>query len=643
MIDVIKNFGYCRVAAVSPILKLAEPLYNADKIAALIKQLEKKQVEIVCFPELALTGYTCEDLFHQQYLWEDVLKGLSYILRTTQHSPLIASFGLPIKADDGKLYNCAITIRQGQILGIYPKKYLPNYNEFYEMRFFTSGINSKATFTFMEKVYPLQDSVFNIIDGVKRYGIGVSICEDDWAPHQNSIDLALSGATILLNLSASNELVSKSIYRKDLIQQLSGRTNSIYIYASTGANESVKDTVFGGHCFIYENGTLIAENKRFLLDEDSVIITDVDLQKIEHERTVNTTFGVSKPKNAIQVMNFNDSKTKPFSELLRTYNANPFLNSQGLLDKERSEEIFEILSTGLAKTMRDTGIHKFVMGLSGGMDSTLVSLIAREALIKLKKPTTDLITISMPGFGTSQRTKNQSENLAKILGSTFFEIDIKKAVSQHFADIQHPDGLYDITYENAQARERTQIILDMANKHNGMMVGSSSLSEIACGFATFGGDSISHVNPIGSCPKSLSRHLIQFYADNHLEFNDILKQVLETKISPELLPNPDGKEIIQSSEAFLGDYNIIDFILYHQIKNGFSKEKIKFLLKHVYKNTDNEKYTPTYLDEVVDRYFNRFYKNQFKRTMMPQSFKIGVSLSPRSDWRMPDLVKYQRR
>lgn len=637
----INKFGFIKVKAVSPELYLADVQSNVNKSFFEIKKAYEEQVSVVVFPELNLTGYTCDDLFHQQYLLDESKNGLIELLKKTKYLDIIAIVGIPYQMPDGRLYNCAFILHKGNILGGTLKKYLPNYLEFYDQRFFSSGMNKQYDLSIDGQSVLVGNQIYRFSDNNKiLFSLGVSICEDDWGPRQNAEDLALNGADLIVNLSASNELVSKADYRKEMLSQLSGRLHCGYVYASSGANESNKDTIFGGHCLIFENGNLLSESERFNLNKTQFAISDIDLEKLAKERRTNTTFCNTKP---IENYLIKDYKHSPNTEKLsRTYLKNPFVPSEDeKIMNLRSEEIFSILSTGLARTIKGSGLNKILLGLSGGMDSTLVALIAVRALEKLNLPSKNLIAVSMPGFGTSNRTKNQSRDLANALNISFLEIDIKKSVSQHFQDIKHPENLYDVTFENAQARERTQILFDLANKNNGFMVSGSSLSEIAIGWSTFGGDSISNYNVLGSCPKSLSKYLIKYESFRNENLKNVLLRVLDTKISPELIPGENKEDVHQSSEESVGNYDIIDFCIYHQIKNGFSKDKIKFLINYAYEKDGAKEFTQEYLNKVVDNYFYRFYKNQFKRTMMPQSIKLGVSLSPRSDWRMPDLTSYK--
>ena len=637
--ELINQYGFLKVKAVSPKLELANVSANIKKHLVELQKADKESVSIVVFPELSLCGYTCEDLFHQQYLLENCQKGLIQLVKESSQISAIFAIGIPYQMPDGRLYNSAVVICRGKILGMVFKKYLPNYSEFYDARFFASGIDRHYDLELAGQKFYAGDQIFQVKNESNKIiaSFGIEICEDLFATNPPSTDLALAGAEIILNLSASNELVGKANYRKELISQQSARLHCGYIYASAGPGESTKDTLFGGHCLIYENGNQLAESERFSLFEAQSVRSDIDVEKIRKERRTNTTFAMGR---TTKVFKHVEISHQPCSKQLdRKFLKNPFVpNNQEKID-ERAEEILEILATGLARILQGSKMEHLLLGLSGGMDSTLVALISKRALTKLGLPIKNLHTISMPGFGTSDRTKNQAQELAQKLGTSFKEISIVPAMKQHFKDIEQPKNVYDNTYENAQARERTQILLDLANQLNGIMVSGSSLSELAVGYATYGGDSISHINILGSCPKSLSKWLIAYEAKKNPSLSLVLNQVLATKISAELLPTLNKQDISQSSEEAVGNYEIIDFCIYHQLRNGYSKKKINYLLKQVYRF--DKTFSEHYLFHVVETYFKRFYQNQFKRTMMPQTIKLGVSLSPRSDWRMPDLTSYE--
>lgn len=636
----ISRFGYLRVKAVSPLMEIANVGYNVGEMLVEIKKALAEQVSVVVFPELGLTGYTCDDLFHQSYLLENTRKGLSRLMAETVGMDMMIAVGLPYQMPDGRLYNTAVMLHKGKILGMTLKKYLPNYNEFYDMRYFASGIDRSYSLEFEGQRFEAGNQIYQVknVKGKVLATVGIEICEDLWAPKNPSTEMALCGANIILNLSASNELVGKKQYRSQLVSSQSSRLNCVYVYVSSGPNESVKDTVFGGASLIFENGNLLAEGERLVLDRSVGCSADVDMDKIAKERRQNTTFESCRAYEQYKIVDIlHDPQA---TELNRVYAKNPFIPSDDPeVLAERCEEILNILSTGLARQMKGTKAETLILNLSGGMDSTLTSMIARRALKKLNLPMTKLITLSLPGLGTGNRTKGQSNDLAKILGSTHKEISIVDSVNQNFKDTNQPEGVYDAAYENAQARIRTLIAFQTANQTKGIHISGGSLSENAVGFSTFGGDQLSSYNILFGVVKSLSKSLIRHEINQNPEFKDILERVLSTTISPELLPVTNKDVISHSSEKILGNYEIIDFILHAQIRQGFSKNKIKFLLSQVYM-TDSS-INQTRLDEIVDTYFKRFYINQFKRTSAPQGIKIGIDLSPRSSWRMPDLAKYE--
>ena len=654
----ISKYGYLRVKAVSPLMEIGNVSYNVTEMISEIKKAVTEQVSVVVFPELGITGYTCDDLFHQSYLLDNARKGLSRLLVETKYMDMFIAVGLPYQMPDGRLYNTAVMLHKGKILGMTLKKYLPNYNEFYDMRYFASGIDRSYQVEFDGQKFEAGDQIYQVNNyrGKNLCTIGIEICEDGWSVISPANSMALCGANIILNLSASNALIAKAQFRKSLFESQSGRLNCVYVYVSSGPNESVKDTVFSGTSLVYENGNLLAEGESLVLDRSVGCSADVDMDKIAKERRQNTTFGTGRPQEIYKII---DVTHEPETvSLKRTYSKNPFVPSGSVeIVDERCEEIFNILSTGLARQIKGTGAKFLVMGLSGGMDSTTGALIAVKALKKLGKPSTCLHTISMPGFGTSDRTKQQSRDLAKALNTTFFEISIEEEVTQHLKDIKQPENLFDATYENSQARARSKLLWNWANQsHEGQYVGypadknsknsfglslnNSSLSEVSEGFFTNFADGLSSWNNLGTLVKSLEKVLLRYEIKKNPELKDILTRILETPISPELLPNTDKKEIIQKSEDIVGSYDLIDFVLYYHIRWGYTKNKIKMLLNHVYK--DDKQYSSQYLEKVVDSHFKRFYANQFKRSSnVPPSIKLGIDLNPRSSWRMPDLSKYE--
>lgn len=653
----ISKYGYLRVKAVSPLMKLGHVKYNVEQIVSECKKAQIEQVSIAVFPEMSLCGYTIDDLVHQQYLLENVRSGLKKLLEDTKYIDLYIAVGLPYQMPDGRLYNTGVVLHKGKILGMTLKQYLPNYSEFYDMRYFVSGLNRSYDVEFNGQKFYAGNQVYIIKDSNEKIlgSFGVEICEDLFAVQTPATLLAQAGASIILNLSASNELVGKHDYRRNLISQTSSRLVSAYVYASSGPHESVKDLIFSGSTLIYENGSKLAEGKRFLIDEAGGCTADIDLQKLAKDRRQNMTFGMT---NMNEQVRQNVTVHNPSTESLnRVYHKNPFIPSEDpQVLAERCEEIFDMLATGLAREMQGMGAKFLVMGLSGGMDSTTGALIAVRALKKLGKPSTCLHTISMPGFGTSDRTRNQSKDLAKALNTSFFEISIEAEVTQHLKDINQPEGLFDATYENAQARARTKLLLNWANqshvgqykgsdsdvqssKDYGLQLNNSSLSEVSQGWSTSFGDACGNFNCLGTLPKSLEKVLLKYEMIHEKHLENVLSRILDTPISPELLPTTDKSKITQLSQNVVGDYDLIDFILYHQIRNGFSKNKIKMLIKHSYKGS---KFSETELLKTVDNYFKRFYANQFKRSSnVPPAIKIGIDLNPRGSWRCPDLCSYE--
>lgn len=622
--------GYVRITSASPELFLAKPLENAKTILNIFKYQTQNQSLITVFPELSLTGYTCEDLFHTQDLLDQTKLALEFLLRETRGIKGVLVVGFPYQTTSGKIFNMAGVICEGKLLGMVPKLNLPNYNEFYEKRWFNQGSLINDTITDFGQTFLVSaDQVFKINNNVI---IGVEICEDLFSPLPPSTNLALNGANIIVNLSASNELVGKISYRKELVQQQSARLNCAYIYSSASSGESTKDIVFGGHCIICENGTILTESQRFSF-ETSTISMEIDLNKLQMERRKNQTFSSTAPLK--KVTEVSCQVEYQLNYLLRKYSQTPFVPTGNSLINERSQEILNIQSTGLARRLLSVGKPKMLLGLSGGLDSTLALLVCLEAIKRTNQSPSDIICVSMPGFGTSERTKNQAHNLAKESGVSFLEIDITNSVKTHFEDIGHSQNQLDVVYENAQARERTQILFDLANKHKGIVIGTGNLSENFLGFCTFSGDQLSNYGVNGSVPKTLVQHLVKYYAENKStpSFASLLHQVLETKISPELLPPDKDGNIAQQSEELVGPYLLNDFFIFHYLRNGFTLDKIAELARLTF----IDKFDDATIEKWLRVCFTRFKNNQFKRTVMPASPKVGsVSLSPRGDWRMPD-------
>jgi NAD+ synthase (glutamine-hydrolysing) len=637
-----RELGYYRVKAISPKIALGSPRENAKIMLSLVEQ-ESSEAAILLFPELSLTGYTCEDLFFDSGLLNQVKKQIKLVLEKTKDISSILVFGAPYSDSDGRLYNCAFVCHKGKIIGVVPKTHLPNYNEFYEKRWFTEGGNVDKEVNDLEIGQSFRLSAKQLFK-LHEMIVGIEICEDLFAPIQPSTNLALASANTILNLSASNELVGKSEYRRDLVKMQSARLNACYIYASASLYESSKDIVFSGHCIIAENGTILIENEKFSL-EDSVTSCDIDINKILHERLKNTTFR-SSPTPSYIVHNILNNYQ--LTSLGRAYSKTPFIPEDYFKAKEkgarsdkaddRFKDVLTIQAIGLARRLIATKAKTLVLGLSGGLDSTLAFIVSIEALKKVGlDPSQSLKCITMPGFGTSSRTKASAYALAKAFNIDLKEISIIPAVEQHFKDIDHDPSEITNVYENAQARERTKILFDLANKYDGLVVGTGDLSELAAGFMTTNADQVSSYGVNCSIPKTLVKVLIESYKNNQEECIDlVLSSILNTTISPELIPAKAGK--MQSSEDIVGPYVLLDFFLFHFIRNGFSKLKIKELALNTFKNDFNA-------DEInkwLVKFYKRFYLYQFKRTMMPAGVKVGsVSLSPRGDFRLPDEIDYK--
>jgi NAD+ synthase (glutamine-hydrolysing) len=635
------DYGYVRCSAVSPKLYLAKPMKNAEKVIEIAKQESEKQSLIVLFPELGLTGYTCEDLFHSQDLLDDTRKALVHIIKNSVKISSIIVVGHPYQLFDGRMFNCASVIHQGKILAMVPKSYIPEGNEYYEKRWFQSGMGLNLEIKDFEQTFRFSPD--QVVNYKNKVILGVEICEDSWAVVSPSTRLCLGGknssggANIICNLSASNELVGKNDYRRALIMNHSARLNCGYVYTSANAWESSKDLVFGGSIIVSENGTVLAEGKRFSF-EDQIVSFEFDVQKLNMERCKNITFGVSPREYDIHNIHLDNTFEYCLDNLSRTYSKTPFIPNDPVTLIERSEEILNIQSTGLARRMLSLGKTKLVLGLSGGLDSTLALLVCVEAVKKLNQPLTDIICISMPGFGSSQRTKDQSRRLAKRNGVTFEEIDITNTVRSHFKDIGHDENNHNTVYENAQARERTKLLFNKANGvsdgFSGIVVGTGNWTEQGCSWMTFGGDHLSSYNVNTSVPKTLVQHLIRYFKEYRTQDEQlkvVLQNILDTKISPELLP-PDENGNFQESELTVGPFLLIDFFLFHYIRNKFSLEKIYEIAVMTFKN----QYSPVELKKWMDICFDRFKKGQFKRSVSPSGPMLGLSWSSRGAWRMPD-------
>ncbi|WP_026511904.1 NAD(+) synthase [Butyrivibrio sp. LC3010] len=700
--------GFIKVAAATPKIKVADPFYNAERIIEQMDEAVKNNAKIVVFPELCVTGYTCGDLFLQDTLLRGALAALRKIVKHSESLDGVFFVGVPIEYN-GKLYNCAAVINNGELTALIPKTYIPNHGEFYEMRHFESA-DSLGDDTVLvsykaigfdcdeggcdddddEDWCELGKEIIDLSDVVKGLKIGCEICEDLWVPNTPGTEYALQGATLIVNLSASNDIVGKDTYRKNLVQSTSGRLIAGYIYASAGDGESTQDLVFGGHNIIAENGTILAEQKLF---ENGITYADIDINRILHERRKTTTFGGR--KNEEEISDISCEIKFEETRLSRVFPAKPFVPSSESERTKRCEQILTIQAMGLKKRLEHTGSKVAVIGVSGGLDSTLALLVTTRAFDVLSLDRSGIIAVTMPCFGTTDRTYQNACELARALGATLKEVDIKEAVTTHFRDIGQDMNTHDVTYENSQARERTQVLMDIANKMNGMVVGTGDLSELALGWATYNGDHMSMYGVNAGVPKTLVRHLVKYYADNCIDLasgfkadskvqekkasgkkssdkkasdkkiadketaqkikqlelvNKVLLDVLDTPVSPELLPPTDGK-ISQETESIVGPYELHDFFLYYMLRCGFTKEKIRRIayktfcddVKNREKDTENTDgfYDYETIDKWLDIFCRRFFTQQFKRSCLPDGPKVGsVAVSPRGDLRMPSDASF---
>lgn len=648
------NYGYVKVASAIPSVRVGDVAYNVEQIENLVIQAEGKGVEVIVFPELSLTGYTCQDLFRQQLLLDRVEQGVMRLMDFTRKLDIIAIVGAPIPVGN-LLLNCAVVIQKGHVLGMVPKFYLPNYSEFYEKRWFASAQDLRdMELRYAGNVVNMTADIqlFRTADGVL---FGIEICEDVWAPAPPSNKLALAGADIVFNLSASDELIGKHDYLKSLLSQQSARTMTGYVYSSCGFGESTQDVVYGGNAMIYENGKLLAEAARFSL-EPQMMMTQIDVEKLRSERRGNSTY-VNAQRNvkfslldkqfAIRIIDAFPKEMEREFNLERTISPHPFIPA--MEDMEIScEEIFNIQVMGLVKRLVHTHAETAVIGISGGLDSTLALLVCVKAFDRLKRSRKGIVGVTMPGFGTTGRTYNNAMELMRSLGITVKEVSIVDAVTQHFEDINHDISVHDVTYENSQARERTQVLMDMANKLNGMVVGTGDLSELALGWATYNGDHMSMYGVNASVPKTLIRYLVNYVAQREVDDRSAqtLQDIIDTPISPELIPADEMGNIQQKTEDLVGPYELHDFFLYYFLRFGFSPKKIFMLAKNAFIENKSKRVKlgpndpETYDEETIKKWLRvfvrRFFSQQFKRSCLPDGPKVGsVSLSPRGDWRMP--------
>jgi NAD+ synthase (glutamine-hydrolysing) len=622
------KYGFIKVAAAVPAVRVADVEYNVQEMEKLIALASGDGVELLCFPELSLTGYTCQDLFKEKLLLDKAEEGLLRLLDFTRQLDIVCVVGLPVLAG-GLLLNCAAVIQSGALLGVVPKTYLPNYGEFYEKRWFASSQDLNDTEIYLAGspvLMSAQPKLFQLGD-VK---FGVEICEDVWAPLPPSNNLTMAGADIILNLSASDELIGKHRYLRSLVAQQSARTMSGYVYASSGFGESTQDVVYGGNAMIFENGHLLAEGERFLF-QPQLQSAQIDVERLRAERHTNSTF-INAQRHAHAVVIHAKTIIDNDFSLTRPVDPHPFIPADEAMG-ETCEDILNIQTAGLAKRLLHTRMEHVVVGISGGLDSTLALLVCVRTFDKLGLDRKGIVGVTMPGFGTTDRTHDNAASLMQSLGISQMEISIAKAVNQHFQDIGHDANVHDATYENSQARERTQILMDLANKCNALVVGTGDLSELALGWATYNGDHMSMYGVNAGIPKTLIQYLVRYIArqPQFAAVKDTLIDIVETPISPELTPADAEGNIKQKTEDLVGPYELHDFFLYYLLRYGFRPAKIFMLAQKAFQGT----YTDDVIKKWLTTFCRRFFSQQFKRSCLPDGPKVGsISLSPRGDWRM---------
>ncbi len=626
------SYGFVRVAAAVPKLKVANCDYNTWEIIKLAKKAETEGAQFVAFPELAITSYTCGDLFLQRTLQNEALKGLELIISETKSLECVIIIGLPL-IKDSRLYNCAVAIKGGRILGVVPKSYIPNYSEFYELRWFCSGLDKRTTtINLLGQSVPFGTDILFEAENINGLCFGLEICEDLWVTIPPSSYQALNGATLLFNLSASNEIVGKHEYREEIVRIQSAKCAAAYVYTSSGPNESTTDLVFGGHALICEYGSLLVESERYSFEEQ-LITCDIDIERLVHEKFKNSSFTQNTTNTEFLKVPFSIRELET-NRIQRRIDPQPFVPADPKVRNKRCEEIFNIQTSGLGKRLKHTNIDKCVIGISGGLDSTLALLVIAKAYDRLGLDRKNIHAITMPGFGTSDNTLYNSLELMRLMNVTTYQIDIKEACLKHFKDIGHDPQTYDVTYENVQARERTQILMDIANKIGGLVVGTGDLSEVALGWSTYNGDHMSMYAVNSGVPKTLVKYLVQWAADYVFEneTRDVLLRVLDTPISPELLPTDETGQIQQKTEDIVGPYELHDFFLYHLVRYGAQPPKIFIMAKQAFEG----KYDDETIKKWLKSFLKRFFSQQFKRSCIPDGPKVGsISLSPRGDWRMP--------
>lgn len=631
----LNQYGFIRAGVAVPFLKVANPLFNIEQIRKLILKASERKVQVLIFPELSVTGYSVGDLFNQRLLLESAQQELANLLEATKETNMLIALGMPVMADN-QLFNCAVLIHAGQILGAIPKTFIPNYSEFYEKRWFASSVNRISNkVKICGAVVPFNENLL-FKDENSELVVGVEICEDLWMPIPPSSHHAQQGANLIINLSASNEIVGKAEYRRSLVTQQSAKCICAYMYTSAGNSESTTDVVFGGHAMIAENGLLFAEDR--MNDEETLLIRDLDIEMLSNDRRKFNSFMGKADPNKHEIISFS-LNPQSVDNLERPINPQPFVPSKKEDRDERCLEIFRIQSAGLAQRLAKTGIKKAVLGISGGLDSTLALLVTCSAFEKLKLPKENIIGVTMPGFGTSGRTYRNSRDLIVEIGVTKREISIMDACIHHLTVIGHNLTAHDITYENTQARERTQLLMDIANQENGLVVGTGDLSELALGWCTYNGDQMSMYGVNSGIPKTLVRYLVTWYAErtDNLNAKKALLDILETPVSPELLPLNEKGDIEQKTEDIVGPYILHDFFLYNMLRFGYTPAKIALLAENAFSD-----YHPEEIVHWLKVFCKRFFTQQFKRSAMPDGVKVGsISLSPRGDWRMPSDASYE--
>ena len=622
--------GFVSVACGTPKLRLADCNYNAEQTFTMMRKAEKAGAKVLVLPELGLTGYSCGDLFYQDTLLRSAEEALSTVLAATRNLEVVTAVGMPLRVNN-KLYNCAVIIQKGAVLGVVPKTHLPNYGEFYEKRQFAAAPEENGTVTLLGKSVPFGNKLVFRCDTMPDLALGFEICEDMWAPCSPAVDLAAAGATVVGNLSASNDIIGKDSYRRQLVTMQSAKLLCGYVYSSCGEGESTSDVVFGAHQMIAENGTMLAE-RRF---DGGLLISEVDVQKLCYERRRTQMFDKTP---VVQEIPF--SLTLSETKLTRYVAPQPFV-PEGKEDRDaRCREILLIASLGLKQRLEHTGAKTAVVGLSGGLDSTLAVLITGLAMKMLDRPMTDIVAVTMPCFGTTDRTKNNAVILAEQMGATLRTVDISASVRSHFKDIGHDMEDHSVTFENGQARERTQVLMDIANQTGGIVIGTGDLSELALGWCTYNGDHMSMYGVNASIPKTLVRHLVAYLARDNAKkdeaLHDVLEDILDTPVSPELLPAVKG-EISQRTEDLVGPYELHDFFLYYILRWGFSPRKVYRLALYAL----GKQYSREVILKWLKTCYRRFFSQQFKRNCLPDGPKVGsVALSPRGDWRMPSDAKW---